>query len=273
MKKITKFSVMCLATLSLSMSSCLKDEFVDFSKVDAVAELPLAGFAATVLEASNTAQDVAVVVNIASPEVLGQAVTVNLQIDAAAVEAYNKANTTTFEVLPATAFTVPSTSVTIPAGQRRATFIIKVETSKIDLSKKFILPVSIKDAGSVIVSGNFRTSLLAIAVKNKYEASYQATGVFNHPTAGARNINEVKGLTTIDANTVAAKLGDLAGWTLWLTVNADNTVSMKHVAGGSLNAIPNGVNKYDPATKSFTLNYKYAGGGGDRVVSETLTRK
>ena len=57
-----------------------------------------------------------------------------------------------------------------------------------------------------------------------------------------------------------------------ITINADNSVTL--VPAG---ATPNidmsyGVNKYDPATKSFTLNYAY-NTAAPRIVRETITRK
>jgi len=48
-----------------------------------------------------------------------------------------------------------------------------------------------------------------IGVANQYAGTYQVDGIFHHPTAGDRPINEEKFLTPIDAYTCWTTLGDL----------------------------------------------------------------
>ncbi len=118
-------------------------------------------------------------------------------------------------------------------------------------------------------------STITVAVANLYSGSYHSEGKFVHPTAGPRDINRAKTLAPIDAQTCETEYADLGGngWKMWLRVNPDdNSVEIIPIAPASPGTVPNGDNFYDPATKSFTLNYKYAGAGGDRVVSEVITK-
>jgi hypothetical protein len=122
---------------------------------------------------------------------------------------------------------------------------------------------------------------VTVSVANAYSGTYQSIGKFVHPTSGERGINRTKTLAPIDANTVATEFADLGGntppWRMWLIVNPDNTVTIVPKEGASAGTVQFQVdaddNTYNPATKVFKLRYKYAGGGGDRVVNETLTRK
>ena len=67
-------------------------------------------------------------------------------------------------------------------------------------------------------------------------------------------------LTTSEIN--FADLGG-SGWTMWLKVNPDNTVVFTPKGASNTSTVQFGENRYDPTTKTFILNYKYPGAGGD----------
>ena len=123
------------------------------------------------------------------------------------------------------------------------------------------------------VWNNAKTS---IGVANQYAGNYQVTGVFNHPTAGPRNINERKFLSPIDGVTCLTYAGDLSGfgtdYEIYIIVNPDNSVTVT----GSPNTVTDIImtagqpNVYDPATGKFTLNYYY-NAAAPRVISEVYT--
>ena len=124
------------------------------------------------------------------------------------------------------------------------------------------------------ISGNYGKQVIALRVKNKYHGLYHATGVFTHPVAGPRNIDEDKELTTEEPNSVLANLGDLgaAGYQMVLVVNADNSVTIL-----PRGATPNidqkwGPSYYDPATKAFHLHYSY-NIAAPRIVQEVIKLK
>lgn len=207
-------------------------------------------------------------VNLGSPERLSTDVTVTIAVNADLLKG------TTYELLPASTYTIPNAQVTIKAGERDAPFTVNINTSQIDLKKSYALPLTITNATGAIVASNLKDAVFTIKVNNIYSGSYQATGRFVHPTAGPRDINRTKTLATIDATTSETEFADLgAAATMQLRVNTDNTVTL--IPGGTASAatVQFGENKYDPATKTFTLNYKYAGAGGDRVITEKITKK
>ncbi|MBO0952043.1 BT_3987 domain-containing protein [Fibrella forsythiae] len=199
-------------------------------------------------------------------------ITVSLGIDPTALTQYNTEQKKAFDLIPTSLYTLP-TQVVIPKGQRTATVGMTFKSNNFDFSKNYVLPVQIKSVSTGAISGNFGTILINLKAKNPYDGVYTATGVFNHPTAGPRDIKRAKTLATVDANTSETEFADLgAAATMQLKVNADNSVTLTPGGTASAATVQFGVNKYDAATKTFTLSYKYAGAGGDRIITETIKK-
>jgi hypothetical protein len=113
-----------------------------------------------------------------------------------------------------------------------------------------------------------------ISVANIYAGFYQCVGVFHHPTAGDRPINEEKFLTPLSAYSCNLPAGDLggAGYSVTITVDpATNDVSFSN--GAPVEMLPQTDKRsyYDPDTKKFYLYYFYVGGTGNRVIDEEYT--
>ena len=265
-----------LAFVTLGLSSCLKDDnYVDPKTGTSFVELPNGELSATGFELSPTATDFLIEVNYAGAETAPGDVVVSLTLDPAAIAAYNSAHASTYELLPTAAYTVASTNATIAKGKRSGFMVVKINTTAIDLTKKYALAYTIKTTTAGSISGNFHTTVFGIAVKNKYDGVYAATGVFNHPTAGPRDIKQDKTLKTVDATTVETTIGDL-GSLMKLSVNPTTnavTVIGQLSASQPLIPVPGKTNTYDPATKTYKLNYQYTGGGGLRVIQEDIKKK
>lgn len=101
--------------------------------------------------------------------------------------------------------------------------------------------------------------------------NYHSVGTFIHPTSGTIQIDQTKILTATSEDVLLTSIGYLPIelGTMILTINPDNSVTIS----GSYNSSPliqDGINMYDPDSKTFTLNYYYTGTSGNRVISEIL---
>ncbi|RYF75075.1 MAG: DUF1735 domain-containing protein [Cytophagaceae bacterium] len=287
MKKL--LSLFVAAGMALGLTSCLKDDahFVDFAGASSVIDIPTSAFYGVVANNGLTIQSTPLSysfnVNLSGPQTLAQDVTVNLAVDPAVLTAYNAANGTNYQPLPASLYQLSTTSTTIKAGQRLAPVSISFFSGSDKITDQvgynnanYALPIRVTGtSNNLAVSSNFGYKIISLKLKNQYDGTYASRGTFTHPVNGPRAINEEKTLETIDLTTVQTNFADLgsSGWLMQLKINADNTVTLTPKGAASTATIQFGVNKYDPATRTYTLNYRYAGAGGDRVVNETLTRE
>lgn len=213
-----------------------------------------------------------------SNSALNQTASVEFELNQAALDAYNEENGTEFEILGDAYYNfngVEGSTISFAAGDFSKDVKIDLIPEGLDFSKQYALPFVFKNPSSGYgVSATSETVIVQVTVKNQYHGTYQATGVFHHPTAGDRDISEEKELVTAGPATVEAPLGDLggAGYYMLLTVNADNTVT---IAKSGITPNINqtwGPNYYDPATKSFHLHYSY-NTAAPRIIEETITLK
>jgi hypothetical protein len=266
---------LCTGGMLTGLSSCLEDkgytDLIEAKGAQPIVSIFGGGSGSKTLGVNLSTTPVATElfsVNLGSPQVLAQDVTATVSVNADLLKG------TTLELLPANTYSIVSPQVTIKAGQRDVPFVVNFNTSLIDLKKTYALPLTITAANGAIIASNLKDVVYAIKVNNIYSGTYQAVGEFNHPTAGKRAINKAKTLATIDATTSETEFADLGlAATMQLKVNADNTVTITPGGTASPATVQFGVNKYDPATKSFTLSYKYAGAGGDRVITEVIKKK
>jgi hypothetical protein len=196
------------------------------------------------------------------------------------ITAYNKAQNGKYVKMSTSAYSFTSTTVVIKAGTSKASFNIPFDPTKFDLSKQEVLPLTITSASSGIVSGNFGTILLNVNAKNLYDGvfSMEEGSSVQRYTGGKPNDPAVDGLngsladnddltlSTISANTVQisnlkwhGNSSGVAGIDN-LQINVDpatNLVTMKSISNVTLANIAGKVNKWDPATKSFTLNFDW----------------
>lgn len=292
----TILSLLAFAGVAVGLTGCLKDDehYVDAkSTPNPVVQFPttansgledIHGFDIQTAPASYTFN-----VGVSSASPIGQPVTVTVAIDDALLKQYNADNGTAYKLPPASLYSIPTLTTTIPAGQQFGMVTVNLVTSRDKVpdaggfnSAGYVLPLSIKtvSGANAIVGGNYASKLILLKIKNQYEGDYRSTGYFAHPTATSRNIDRDKTLSTIDGNTSQTEFADLgtgaAPWFMRLRVNADNTVTItpvvpKDATGETLKQT--GTNRYNPATRTFTLSYRYTGPGGDRVITEKIVRQ
>lgn len=153
-----------MISAGILFGGCLKDKAaVDYNSVGTVVEiLPVNGggienFDAAELDfdPSQASGQADIVLNLASRAALSKALTVTMGVDDNLRQAYNTAYGSNYEALPDSVYTFPVQSGTIPAGQWLDTLHLEFYPSKIDTTKNYMLPVSIKDAEGETISGNF----------------------------------------------------------------------------------------------------------------------
>ena len=210
----------------------------------------------------------------------------------AVIDRYNTEQTKAFVLMPSSWYTLSATSVVIPKGQKTAKFKLNVSTTLIDLTKSYVVPLQLTSTDAT-VSTNFGTALFQIGAKNAYDGIYKMkSGFFQRFTGGNPNVGDALNgtmefnadltLSTVDATTV--QIGGLR-WgssvpntgsgsgvggidNLQAVIDpATNLVTMKALGNLTLANTVGSVNKYDPATKTFTLNFNWNPTGNARTVT------
>ncbi|NJO92779.1 MAG: DUF1735 domain-containing protein [Chloroflexia bacterium] len=188
-------------------------------------------------------------------------------------------------LFPLDGVTVPAT-VTIPKGSRSVPLVVSINTTLLQSDPQYIaISITSVDKQGYIVSGNFGHLKLNMKVKHKFEGRYILTGsmvdVLNanlkHVTTAYSGEYTVQ-LRTKDGSTLAfydeliwedfmypiANGASLSGYGSFgpeFTFDENgNIIAVSNHFGVPANTRvaqldPSGVNKYDPATKSFTVSY------------------
>lgn len=185
------------------------------------------------------------------------------------------------EAVPANAI-VFSPDVTIPANSREVQFSVKINSSLLDLTKLYVLPIKIVSAGNnAIVAGNNSSVTYTLAIKNKFDGVYTLTGQMvdfanatltgNYPTEVEFRTDGGKRIVMYDrTGGVALRHTILSGGALSsygtfgvvINFNDDDTVAsvvnsygQPAANGRSAELDPSGVNKYDAKTKTLKIKY------------------
>lgn len=218
-----------------------------------------------------------------------------------AIDAYNAANGKEYELLPASFYTLGSAdqgvsmasngdlTFAFASGDFSKDFVIKLDGSKLDLSKTYALAYQItKTDGLSIHAASKDTVLAFFSVKNKWDGVYTSVGTMvDSQNPGYADVNEGLGaeapmqyeLRTISATECVVfdnyQIGDVAlpFWTgsavsYWgsfgLIVKfdpaTDKIASVRNYYGLPANTRsaeldPSGVNAYDPSTKAISIKF------------------
>jgi len=277
----------------INLSSCLKNknEQPDFSGTTPVVEIPVGSpvgdgtvnSLSTSLIQQDAPSDYIYYINYAASSTKSTDIKVTLSVDPATLAAYNSAHASdpALTIVPSNAFTMPTT-ITIPANQRRVQVPVKFMSTLLNPALTYGLPVTITDASGEVISKNFGSVVIKVAVRNKYDGKYSFKGyIFREgDTDGLTGF--FKGLTkdlpsnganAVDFGQVWASGGGVGGID-GLTINVDpttNKVTMKSTANASLANDPAYDNRYDPATKTFYLSFKWGTSPASRAATDTLT--
>lgn len=220
-----------------------------------------------------------------------QDIEVNVAVDPTLIPTFNTENGTSLVLMDATVFQADTWKVTIPKGQKQATIHGKVLRGTYDFSKSYGLPVRISSASFGQISGNYGTMIFRIQARNGYDGVYKivsgnvqrysAPGVpttgdgLNGSLAGNPNLN----LVTVDATTVELQNMTWHGGASGISgINntrakvdlTTNLVTMYSVGNATLTNQPGKENKYDPATKRYTLNFYWNPTSTTREITYVL---
>ena len=164
--KHIKLAFASLMVLSL-LSSCLKDtdKTVDFSDAKGSLELPAVAFngptQGVAVDKTKAQESFTLTVNLSGAKTSSSATSVTLAVDQAAMTAYNK----DLVLLPTADYAIQSLNVSIPAGQRQAILNIVINSSLIDLTKSYALPISITNGGGQGINPNYKTIIYTFEAK------------------------------------------------------------------------------------------------------------
>jgi len=150
---------------------------------------------------------------------------------------------------------LPAADTSLPIG---SSFVLRYEVKMADDGRRLV---------------NLATT--TIGISNFFAGKYHDAGIFHHPTAGDRAINEDKDLVAINAFECTTSVADLVGNGYFMKIHIDPATNLATCIAidpsPTLIMTPDKVSKLDPATGIISLYYFYVGASGDRVVEETYT--
>jgi len=288
MKKLT----FILILFAITVSSCLKDpKYNDFAGAGNIVDFPLSGISNFGNDA--VIADTAVItfgVNYATTNP-NKALTVTLAVDTTLIAKYVAAHPgVNYVALPASAYSFPITSVTIPAGKQFTYATITINKYLLDPTKSYMLPVIIKDAQGVPISSNMGVHYYHV-IGNDFAGAYvhdfTRTPAGGNFTGGASTFapdsptqfEVAGGYYTANIRYVVSYTETGSGSTatysnFQISINADDIKNILTPAGISVTVAPSIVG-YDP-TKTYTFaqaqalfaagfTYGVVGGSGSRV--------
>lgn len=217
----------------------------------------------------------------------GQDIAITFKVDTNAIATYNAKNGTSYISFPSSSYTVSSLNGTIKAGETSSIpLTVNFSTKSLDAHTKYMLPITISNISSGILDSSLKTTYFSIdKLANIYEGSYHTTGTrLNYNSdgtlSGSSSIDDTRVLTTLSSDSCSintiANLGAYNGTVFYVKVNKDNTLKfsgfLQNDPGAPIANQSGIASTYDPATKSFTVHYKYTNTNGTyRVMNEVWT--
>ncbi len=177
-KRLFYITTLLLSVALLSLSSCLKDSrLVDFSKAAPVVTFNLGGLPYFGSDAITETTDTVVkqfAVSVTTAAVPTTATTVQIAVDNSIVTSYNAANPMVqYLPLPANTYTLSTTTVNIPAGQRAGQVTLTIFKGLLDPTKSYMLPIKlVSTTGGYTLSGNMAVHYYHI-IGNVFAGPYE----------------------------------------------------------------------------------------------------
>ncbi|MGB8192412.1 MAG: DUF4361 domain-containing protein [Chitinophagaceae bacterium] len=265
-------------------SGCLKQKYalpIDDNTDRITAEFTEGrnGFSALALEFGTQLIEVDLTeLRIPSRAAMSKSVQVKIAVNDALVTAAG------YTPLPPSGYSILSTSFTLTPTVRKTMVKVRLNPSAL-VGGAYAIGLSIQEVSEGEISQNAKDIVVEVKVKNDYEGDYHATGhriLYAGPTVAAGiasefDIDDDKYVYTIDQNTVETDVADLIG-SGWMFLQVDpvtfNVTVKPSTVSPTFALSNNGPCTYNPATRTFTLNYKYFNAAGNlRTIEETIVGK
>jgi hypothetical protein len=290
-------NILPLLAIICSLSSCLKgyDTNLDTDNTNSVIEFANTGSIASGGNATyhrfssdlgvlNSGDSATFNVNIhyAGADYAPTDITVNLELDTAALSSYNESDDKSYVVPPTSIYNFPS-SVVIKKGTLMSQIKVTVVINPaFDYNVDYALPLKIASVSTGIIGSNYGTCIYSFSIRNNYDGVYNIKGYIlreadtvlsgfykdyevnlltagvtavqydRHPWANNTNVGGIDGLTlTIDQTT--------------------NKVKVSSVTNPAVTNTPGYDSRYDPDTKTFFVSYYWGTGPTNRAAIDTLT--
>lgn len=172
MKILRKISCICTGILGLclAITSCNKPDVITSSREGGIYMPAAARTSNFGLLLADTAQTINFGAAYGGLNYPAQDITVGFKVDSTLVSSYNAAHGTHYVILPASSYQVPSLSAVIKAGQTSSnTLPIKVITTTLNKSIKYIIPVSITNVSTGHVDSSLSTTYFRIDTIQRLE--------------------------------------------------------------------------------------------------------
>lgn len=276
-KFLKVFGIMAVAVFCIT--GCLKDDDYDNGVIQSVRphgnivkpiELKISAtdnsnFATVAVDNSpnDTTSDFVPVV-LATVEPAPQDIHVTLEMVDSLVDAYNAANFTAYAVPTSDMYEFPSMEVTIPKGSN--TGYLQIKYSKPDFigaDWAFGFRIASVQESGYTISGNFGEGVVSLAIKNQYDGIYKGSGTMVHPVLPGTYTNKDEVMTTSGANSVLLyPLNTTTQFGVDLNITIDPVTNLCSLSATlvTLDPYDPAKNYYDPATKTFYLDFGYSGG-------------
>lgn len=266
---------------ALGLSSCLKEDpvFTDngssgivelFNLAARTTSTPYASISQTIL--AEETQDIDVVINYTGVNGASEDITVTLEVDPTIVE-----EGSTYEPVTSNLYTVSQNTVTIPKGQKQATWTITVKPLEFDLSKVHAIGVKITSATAGTISGNYSAGIYVIPVRSAWEGTYTVVQDWELPASLASYAQYYPETYSAELPTSGAGIriqyiGDLFGGYTYYTFSDGkvNVTTSSATINATLNVIESG---YDEETGTFYHRTSFNHPSyGDFVLIENFTK-
>ncbi|HEU4555818.1 MAG TPA: DUF1735 domain-containing protein [Chitinophaga sp.] len=179
-----------LAMMALAFTSCLKDHVaLDPGQSNNVVEFENTGSVVSPVDAvvprfsvdlgslgEGDSAKINLNLSYSGADMAPSDITVTLEVDTDALNAYNADQGTDYVAPPASVFRLPSSAVIKSGTQKIQVQATIIRSSDFDFDANYALPLKIASVSTGIISGNFGKALYSFAVRNSYDGVYTVTG-------------------------------------------------------------------------------------------------